>query len=53
MNFIIVLILIIVSFFLFKSVEGFYYHYPPSNCMETVFGTVLCYPRHYFPYYYL
>ncbi len=49
------IILVAVLMLLYKSMhkpkENFYYFYPPSNCMENVFGKTNCYPPFYFPFY--
>lgn len=33
--------------------EPFYSYFPPSNCMENVFGQMSCYPPFYFSFYLL
>ena len=33
------------------SIETFYTYYPPSNCMENVFGNTTCYPPGFYPFY--
>lgn len=49
---IIALILILVILFAtMTSVEPFYNYYPPSNCMENVFGKTTCFPPGYYPFY--
>jgi hypothetical protein len=50
------LIFIVIALIIFMSYnkqikEAFYSYYPPSNCMETVFGKLVCYPPYYFPFY--
>lgn len=31
--------------------ESFYQYIPPSNCMETTFGNIRCYPPFMTPFY--
>lgn len=50
---IIAMILLILLAYNIKNIkEGFYYYYPPSNCMQNVFGNINCFPPFYFPFYF-
>ena len=45
-------ILTIILLLAYKSkTENFYHYYPPSNCMENVFGKTKCYLPYNLPFY--
>lgn len=53
--YILIFIILIASAFLFykSTYETFYTYYPPTNCLETAFGNIRCFPFPYvFPYFY-
>ena len=48
-----IIIIVLVTLFLvwWKNIESFYTYFPPSNCMENVFGSTTCFPPGFYPFY--
>ena len=44
------IIVLLILFAIWPGIEPFYY-YPPSNCMQNIFGNTTCYPPGYYPFY--
>ena len=52
----IIIIILVILYFAYKhmnsNTEGFYEYYPPSSCVETMFGEMICEPPPYLPFYF-
>ena len=46
-----IIIVLFVLLYTWSSIEPFYNYYPPSNCMDNVYGKTTCYPPGYYPFY--
>jgi hypothetical protein len=46
-----IILILVILFVVMTNIEPFYSYYPPSNCMQNVFGKTTCFPPNFYPFY--